>query len=362
MGKSDKSLHIVLLYCLTQLGVIYFVYPEDIIASAEEGHWLPVVLGIFVNLIVTAAYMKGLRYFPKQDLIGILTGVGKTAAVLFLLPITVYLFMVNLITVRAFAEIITIVFLSNTPLWSIIALLLAISGLIAMNGAFSIMRTGVLLGLLFLPLMAFVIFMSFQNADWRYVFPLLDDNLGFLTHKSYLESLFAFATSFLFLGFVQPEFKYSPKKVLLGIVALIPFYLLAVYIPLLTFGRATASTFKFPFVMVVSTIQINWLMFDRVTMFLLLSLISFTMLFIALLIWQTGVIVGRTIPKVKMSYIVTALSVVTFIGCVMVRNWEDIEELFLCNAVLRLYVWLIVPFAVYLLGLREKRRSGYGNR
>ncbi|WP_036719529.1 GerAB/ArcD/ProY family transporter [Paenibacillus harenae] len=355
----DKSLHVGLTFFLTQLGIIFFIYPEHIIASSSEGHWLPILAGAAANLIVMAVYMKGLGYFSNQDIISIYTNVGKSAAVLFLVPVIFYLYMVNVIAVRAFAEIITIVFLSNTPIWAVTGLLLFISTYIAANGIASIFRTGVLLAILFLPSIGFILTISFQNVDWHYILPLIEKRFEFLTSISYMKSFYVFATSFLFLGFVQPEITYSSKKLLLAALSLIPFLLLAVYIPVLTFGRSTASTFKFPFVMLVGTIHVNWLMFDRVTLFLLLSLITFTMLFIALLIWQMSRMISRPLPKVKPVYLLLFISAVTYIGCIMIPNWQDVEELFICNMVLRIYVWLIIPFSIYFLGLREKRKRSY---
>ncbi|WP_054027376.1 GerAB/ArcD/ProY family transporter [Bacillus sp. FJAT-28004] len=351
----DKSYHVVLMYGLTQLGFMFFFYPYDIIASTTEGHWFAITFGIAINMLIVWAYMKGLSYFPKQDIISIYLGVGKWAAILFLLPLVLFLIVVNIFTVRAFADIITLVFLTNTPMWAITGLLIVISTYIALNGVNAIFRTGLLLALLFLPLILFTIFISFQNVDFRYLFPLFNINFSFMTKPAYLQSFSAFAGNFLFLGFVQPYFSFSRKKVMFTLVALVPFFFLSVYLPLLTFGQATASNFKFPFVILVSTIHINWLMFDRVTIFLLLCLITFTMLFISLLLWEVSRILNRAMPKVKLNYYVIGVAAIIYGCCLLIPNWESIQVIMKWNMVFRFFVLFAIPFSILFIGLRSRR-------
>jgi spore germination protein (amino acid permease) len=333
------------------------MYPTDVISSTDVGHWVPIIIGFIVHFLIITLYMKGLSYFPKKDLISIYLGVGKVVAVVFLLPLTMYLLMINMITIRAYSEIITIVFLSGTPLWAIMALLLIISTYIATKGVVVIFRTGILIACLFIPLILFIFFTSFQNVDWRYVFPIVNENFGFITKPSYYESFFAFAGGFWFLGFVQPYFSYKINKVQIASLALIPFFLFSVYIPILTFGQAAASTFHFPFIVTVDSIHINWLMFERTTMFFLLSLITFIMLFISLVLWSTIRIVSQCIPSINAIYLIISLSVILFIVCLMIPDWNNVKNLFSWNTYLRFYILITIPISTYYFGLRSKRRA-----
>lgn len=353
----DKSLHVVLIYILIHLGFIFLMYPADIISSTDEGHWVPILMGFIVHFLVISFYMKGLNYFPKKDLVSIYLGVGKGAAAVFLFPLTIYLLMINIITIRAYSEIITIVFLSNTPLWAIMALLLIISTYIATKGVEAILRTGILIAFLFLPVILFILFASFQNVDWRYVFPIVDEDFSFIAKSSYFESFFAFAGGFWFLGFVQPYFSYKKINIQIASFALIPFFIFSVYIPILTFGQATASTFHFPFVVAVDAIHINWLMFDRITMFFLLSLITFIMLFISLVLWSTIRIVSQCIPTINPVYLIVSLSVILFFVCIMIPDWTEVEDFFRWNTYVRFYILIAIPISTYYFGLRSKRKD-----
>ncbi|WP_221567856.1 GerAB/ArcD/ProY family transporter [Alkalihalobacillus sp. TS-13] len=352
----DRSFHVVLMYLLIHLGLIFFLYPNDIISSSDEGHWMPIMIGFLVHFVFLWIYMKGLSFFPKKNIIDIYSEIGKGISTFFLLPVFIYLLFVDIIGVRAYSEIITIIFLSNTPSWAIIVLLLFISAFLASKGAEVIFRTGIILALVFFPIIFFVLIASFQNIDWYYLFPLIDDDFHFITSPYYLKSFSAFIGGFLFLGFVTPYLAYNRKKVLTAAMLLIPFFLLAVYIPVLTFGRSTASTFLFPYVMTVDSTYINWLMFDRVTMFFILCLITFIMLQVSLVLWMAYQIMNHWIPH-KPVYNVLALAIGIFITSVMIIDWKTVEKLLWLNSFLRFYVIFTVPLSIYFIG---RRREGRG--
>jgi hypothetical protein len=355
----DKSISVMLLYVLAHLGLIFFMYPEDIIASTATGHWVVILAGIIVHFAVIYIYMKGLSFFPRWDIMRIYLNAGKGVALFFLLPTFLYLLMVSILAVRAYSEIVTIIFLSKTPLWAVIILLLSVSTFLASQGIEAILRTGVLLGILLLPLILIISCTSFQNTDWNYIFPLFEQNFSFITKPSFYHSLFAFAGVFLFLGFVQPYFTYQRNKVHLAAAALIPFFIFSVYIPLLTFGEATAETLHFPFVVVVETINISWLMFDRFTMLFLLTLIAFIMLFISLTMWETNRIISKCLSIKKPLYSMLPLSLFIFSCCLMISDWNRVEQLFLWNIPLRLFVLVIVPPSIYYLGLRFRKKVSH---
>ncbi|MBM6617817.1 GerAB/ArcD/ProY family transporter [Bacillus sp. RD4P76] len=349
-------MHVMMMYVICHLGLIFFMFPADIIASTDQGHWFPISVGIIVHFLCLLIYMKGLSFFPKKDILSIFSGRRKGVTFLFFTPILLYLIIVIIITTRAYSEIITLVFLSHTPLWAIILLLLFVSAYIAAKGIETIIRTALLLALLFIPIILFVFIISFQNVDWRYALPL-DTDLSFLFKPEYLESYFAFSGGFIFLGFVQPYFSYERKYITLSAVFLIPFFLFSVYIPILTLGQATASTTFLPFVVILDSINIDWFMFDRVTMFFLLSLISFIFLYISLVMWKAIRIINFFIPKRSANYFLIGITVFAFAVCFWIPDWKDVEDILFMNSFLRIYVLIIVPLYIYYLGKRFKRKG-----
>ncbi|MBM6994518.1 GerAB/ArcD/ProY family transporter [Paenibacillus sp. DXFW5] len=354
----DKSLQVVLVHILTHIGLIFFIFPTNIIDSTESAQWIPILLGFLLHWILISLYTKGLSQFESQNLLDIYSQFGKPVAVIFLLPLFIYMFMVISVTIRAYAETISLVFLSNTPLWAIMLLTLLISAYITSLGVQALFRTGVLMALIFFPLIVFVLCMSFQNVDWHYIFPLWNSRFSFLTDPDYLESSFAFFGGFMYLGFIQPKVLYNRKKVIWGSLLLLPFFLIAVYIPVLTFGENTTSQYHFPFIVAVDTIDITWLMFDRITMFFLLCTVTFVMLFTALTAWVNVEILRRCLPKsIRTSYIVIGLTLLTFIMGINIPDWQDVDLLFGLNAWMRLYVYLTIPSSIFILGWISRRKE-----
>jgi hypothetical protein len=333
------------------------MFPSDIISITGEGHWIPILMGCVVHLLVIGIYMKGLSYFPDRNIIQIYSKAGRFASVVFLGPVVMYLVMISIITIRAYSEIIIIVFLSNTPLWAIMAFMLLISTYIASKGGQAIFRTGILIAVLFIPVVVVIFLISFQNVDWRYAFPLLIEDFSFMTKRSFYESFFAFAGGFLFIGFVQPYFSYKSNHVLICAVIFIPFFLFSVYVPLLTFGQATASTFHFPYIVTLDSIHLNFLMFDRITMFFLLSLVTFVILFVGLVLWMTISISKRFVPIFRSSYHLIALVIVVFGICLIIPEWNTVENLFWWNSILRFYVFIASPISILIFGLRSKGKG-----
>ncbi|MFP3380706.1 GerAB/ArcD/ProY family transporter, partial [Bacillus sp. SIMBA_069] len=79
-------------------------------------------------------YLKGLSYFPKQDIIDILKTLGKAFSFTLLFPVLLYLIITTIELVSAYAEVTNIIFLANTPPWAIITLMILIATYIAVKG------------------------------------------------------------------------------------------------------------------------------------------------------------------------------------------------------------------------------------
>ncbi|MDR6549606.1 GerAB/ArcD/ProY family transporter [Paenibacillus qinlingensis] len=357
-----KNVQVAVIYILTHLGLIFFAYPTDIIASTKEAHWIPVTLGFIIHVIVIYTYLKGLSYFKNQNILQILSNKNKVIVWLTLFPGLLYLFLVIVITIRAYAEIISIVFLADTPIWILMCVLLGIPVFMVIHGGVrALLRVGLLLAVLFLPPMLFVMISTFQNIDLHYLFPLIPssrtDLFAFLTHFSFYKSLFAFAGGFLFLGFIPSYITFKPKTIYISSIILLLFFLLSVYIPILTLGEETAKQLAFPFIFTIDTIEINWLMFDRITIFFLLSQIAFVILFVAMTLWQIACLMRCRVKKMKYPYLLTAIAIVVLLVCLFIPDWESVELLLQWNSILRFYVALVVPIVIFFFGYRYHQTS-----
>ncbi|WP_181884495.1 GerAB/ArcD/ProY family transporter [Neobacillus piezotolerans] len=353
----DKTLQVTLAYLITNLALIFFVYPEKIIGSTNEGHWLPILIGVLFHYLVLALYLIGLSYFPNQDVTRIFLGSSKLVALIILPPAAIYFIGSTLILLRAYSEIATIVFLGTTPVWAIILLLTLIPLFLAYNGIETILRTTSLLSIIFLPLILVMFALSFKDSNVYYAFPLQGMDWGFLKSASFYSSTFAYIIGFIFLGFLPPSVQFQKKRLFFSALLLIPFFILSVYIPLMGFGQETSRKLMYPYISKLDSIQVDWLVFDRVTVFFLLFLYTFVVILISLIAWSTIQVAHIYVKRIRQNHLWTYIgfSAALFFGAMAIPNWDAVDRLLLSKAPLRFYVGISIPIALILLGRRKKR-------
>jgi hypothetical protein len=354
-----KSGQVAALYILIHIGVIFFLYPGNLLEAMESGHWVAVLVGFLVHILIVWGYMWGLGRFERGNVIDIYLRLGKWLASLIMLPVFFYLLVAVVIATRAYGEIITLLFLSSTPLWAIMALILAVSLFLAIQGIATILRASMLLLVLCLPPTLFVLVSSFQHVDWHYLLPFIDResfSWSFLYGRPFLMSLFAVGGSFLFLGFLQPEIAFDQLKLRYASFAILPMLLIAIYVPLLTFGHSTASTFLFPFIMVTDIVEVNWLMFERTSLFFTLSMIAFALLFMSLTLWNAVYMIQRVV-KIKPILVGAIICVLLYVVCVFIDDWEHLESLLWWNTLLRLYIMFVIPAGTIALAIRHRGKG-----
>lgn len=356
----SKQWQVPIVYIVIHMGLMFFNYPSNVIASTRSTHWLPILIGYLLHVAALFVYLKGMSYFGNENIVMFLMKKSKLLARVTLLPLLLSLSIIIILLVRSNAEVISIVFLSNTPLWILIALMLLIPAYMVLQGGLNgLLRTGLVLSILFVPPIIFVLAAAFQNIDPHYALPLWSrdsDASAFLGRSSYYDSLFSFAGCFLFLGFVPSFASLKPKAIYLASVVLLPLYLLSVYVPIMTLGEDTALQLEFPFFFTIDTIEIDWLMFDRITMFLLLSLLSFVMLYSALILWQMVYIIRTAIIEIRTGIILPVIVALVLVVCLCIPDWKVIERYFTVNAPLWGYVSVATPIIVFLTGRRHVKR------
>lgn len=355
----NKSLLVLILYLIIHIGIIFFIYPSKVISSTNHGHWIIILITIVFQFTFLWIYLKGLSYFPKQDLISIFSIHGKLFSQTLLFPLVVYFFGSLLLVIRAYAEIITIVFLENTPIWAISLVMILFTSYTAVKGFNTILLASMLIFFIIIPITLFSLITSFQNTQFLYIFPLAVNDFSFLTNKDFLISFFA-VSPFLFLGFIPPFIEISIKKLMVTNTILLPLFLLSVYIPILTFSPETAAAFLFPFSTSMDTINIQWAVFDRITIFYVVSLITFAMVFGALLQWMLSILINRLYIPINPKWIILSIGTLVFILGFFITGFPVIDKMFYLNVPLRFYSLAVLPLIIFFLGLRQRRKKYEG--
>jgi hypothetical protein len=351
----SQKLQIGFVFIIMYISLNHLMYPNLIYELTNTGHWEVVVCQGLLQLTLIWIYIKGLSYFPHQDVIDIFLKMGKTVAFILLIPFVISLTALVALDIRIHTEFINSVFLSRTPYWAVLVLLFFITTYTALNGLGTILRSSVFIFFMIIPLLLFIIFSSSMNFDWHNASPVWHPSLDFLIKKKFFY-LMGFAP-FLPLGFMAYKTKLTFGFIFLAWVCVMIFFLSFVYIPLFIFGQESAITLPFSMIEAINSVDITWFMFNQQTMFLALSLIGFTIILNGVLLWISGRIMQKMLKlkKAKASYWIIAFSVIAFSFAVFVPSRAWTEKCFLWSVGAQVYFMIIIPFSILIYGFVLKR-------
>ncbi|WEG13481.1 GerAB/ArcD/ProY family transporter [Pullulanibacillus sp. KACC 23026] len=346
----SRKWQIGFVFIIMYLSLNHLMYPKLIYGLTEAGHWEVVVCQGLLQITLIGIYIKGLSYFPQQDVIDIYSKMGKLVAFILLIPFALSLTALIGLDIRIHTEAINLFFLKRTPYWSVLVLLFFITTYTAMNGLSTILRSSTFIFFMILPLLLFIICSSFMNFDWHNVRPLWHPSLDFLLNKNFFH-LMGYS-AFLPLGFMTYKTKLTFGFIFLEWVFVMIIFLSFTYIPLLIFGEESVVTLSFPMMEAMNSVDIKWVMFNQQTIFLGLSLIGFTIIKNSVLLWIIGRIMQKVLKwkRAKASYWITASSVIAFILALIVPSRSWTETFFLwCSGVL-VYFMMIIPISILIYG------------
>jgi len=345
-------------FFLIHLATILLIFPEKTIGSTRGGHWEPILLGFILEWVIMWLYLKGLAVFPKMDIADIFNAVtGKWAARFILAPLLLFFYLDLCIILRVHSEMLTVTFLPEYPLWSL-ALLVLVPLYAAWKGIETIIRATLLLFIICMPVTLFSFFTSAENFDIKNSYPLLDTTLSFITSSDFYSSLFAH-TGFLFLGLI-PLYKFpilkKSKNIFITYLSLLFFYFGLVYIPLLIFGRETSFRFQFPTIISMDSIEISWIMFDRITLFFITCTLISVFVYAALLLWM----MIRLIQKL---YLVSSKAIISIVLAILVISlagflptWSAVQYLIWLDTIIRFYCIFAIPLTIFIMGMVKRRK------
>ncbi|MGG1677726.1 GerAB/ArcD/ProY family transporter [Neobacillus sp. NRS-1170] len=349
------KLQIGFIFIIMYLSLNHLFYPDLIFQLTNSGHWEVVLCQGLLQLFLIWIYIKGLSYFPQQDVIDIYLKMGKPVAFILLIPFVIFLTAIVALNNRLHTEVIISIFLSRTPSWPVLVLLIFVTTYIALSGLGTILRSSFFIFFLIIPMIVLVYFTSFINTDWYNASPVWHPSLDFLINKKFFY-LMGFS-AFLPLGFMAYKTKLTFGSIFLAWVCVMFFFLSSVYIPLLIFGQESAITLTFSMVRAIYTVDLNWFFLNKQSMFLGLSQIGFTIILNAVLLWIIGRIMHKMLrwKKAKASYWIIAFSVVAFICALLVPSLSWLEKSFLWSGGANVYFMIIIPFSTYIYSFVMKR-------
>ncbi|AOH53561.1 hypothetical protein ABE28_004290 [Peribacillus muralis] len=342
-----QRIQIAAVFIIIHLSFGYVVYPNLIYMLTETAHWEVIICQCLLQLILIWVYMKGLNYFPAQNVIDIYLKMGRWAAIIFLTPFAINLIVLASLNNRIHTEVIISIFLPRTPYWAILVLLFFISVYTALKGLGTILRSAIFIFLFVIPLVVLNIFSSSVNFNIHNVTPGLN-----LPPKFLLEMKFFYLlgfSSFLFLGFIASKTKLLFRQLFAAWVIVTLLSLSIVYIPLFIFGQDTVVTLKNPFLESMDSIDISWFSFNRQAIFFGVLLVGLVILTNSVLFWMIGTIMQK-VYKWNASYWISAFSFIALIIALVVPNKNLLEKYFLWSSGAQAFFMIIIPITIFIYG------------
>ncbi|WP_214626565.1 GerAB/ArcD/ProY family transporter [Paenibacillus agaridevorans] len=355
-----SKFYLLFSFLVVHMAVFFFAFPDTAIGVDTYAYWMPLSFLLVFEWALLGIYMKGLSFFPGRNLADALNETtGKWIASLVLLPMMIYMLSDIILMARNIAAMIIIVFLPKTPLWALLCSFIVVPVFCAASGLHTILRSCALFITLFLPILLFSIFSAASNVDFYNALPILDRQPSFLTDRNFYSSTFAISP-FLYLGMArasQLKLFPNPRYGYLAFFGLLLLLLVSVYWPILIFGKSSAETFHFPFVMALDTVNLEWFLFDRITMFFIISVAVFSSMHSALTLWALSKIAHSLFGKIRREWYIVVLGFLFFAGAYSIPNYDWIEQLTVWQIPWRMYSIVGIPLFILTVGLWRRRRS-----
>lgn len=329
------------------LGLDFLDFPYEAAKTCGPNGYWPLLAAFFLvalPLLVLLILMR--RRFPDQDLTAVAIHVlgkplGTISNMLFLSCFVLW----PILAVRDSCELILVYFLNRTPLWAIIAILLAGIGYVAINGLAPVLR---LAAFILIPTVISRFLMqlfALQAMQTSYLLPLFArPPLDYLRGALVMANVFLPITAFFLIHpLVKKPGKIGVPSLCAVTVAALSF-LLGVIGAIGVFGAELTPRFAWSEFASVHQINIPFLVLEQVGLVFLI--IWLTMFFVAVSFYFS--IVARALrqhfPVLSYRWTVMTLLTLVFIGTLLFPNAITAHAMFTLFR-----RWLMLPASLYPL-------------
>ncbi|REK76858.1 GerAB/ArcD/ProY family transporter [Paenibacillus paeoniae] len=340
------------IFLLLHLAAIFTFFPDRIIASTSKGHWEAITLIFMLEIVFIWFYMNGLSKFPGETIVDIcLRTIGRWGACVLLLPLVVFLMGQMVLLIYYQTSQIRAVLLQSTPTAATTFLFLVLCFYGAWKGLAALIHASIGLFVLFIPFILFSMLIGIKNFNFNYIFPVWDGTFSFLHHADFY-ICFTILSSFLFLGMIpQKERPVRFGRLAVGLGVVYVFGMGSVYIPLLVFGQESAVLLQYPMLMASDTIDLEWVVFDWLPSFSVVSSSGLAVLMASVLLWMSSSLLHQLlVPKLNIKWMVSMLSLLVYILCLFIPNIEVMNRYLQLNAFVSLFCVIGLPMMIFILG------------
>ncbi|GLX66619.1 GerAB/ArcD/ProY family transporter [Paenibacillus glycanilyticus] len=339
----SRGISVATFFLVLQFGLLIFVFPQSIIQSEPSGHWMVIIIGWLIQGFMLRLFIGGLRT-EKTSLLTKLQQSGLWLRLGLVWPYILSNMVAIGVMIRGHAQILSILYLPQTPLWVLLVLLIVTALSISYAERDSLLRLSLVIGAFGLPLLSFTIISAINYANLDMIFPI-KPTFDFMDEPRILPAFSIFVNVFGLIGFFGP-YAESEKRWLWGawVVSLF-FFLMNVYLPLSAFGQEVADNLRFPMIVLLDTVRVNWFFFDRLSLFYIMATMFSTLINISGLLWVTRQLAHHSsfVPRLITNPLIVGSFAIVF--AYFVPSLEDLERLLLSGGPLRFFLLFILALA-----------------
>ncbi|KXS43720.1 MULTISPECIES: GerAB/ArcD/ProY family transporter [unclassified Candidatus Frackibacter] len=253
---SNKQLQWLIISTIFSTALLFL--PSTMIAEAKQDTWLSMILVTIFGLIASYIITKLGQRFPNQTLIGYSRLiVGRIPAKVIAFIYILFFLHIDAVIIREFGEVLTSIFLPNTPMSLIIVIIVVISASGVRNGIEVISRSNEIILPSIFGFLVIIFLFIFPELDAANLRPVLGTGLIPIIKGAYPAALFYAETVILII--ILPAVN-RPKKALKSVfkaTLITGFIGVIVIVEIITlFGSIEAAQFNLPMLSLIRYISI----------------------------------------------------------------------------------------------------------
>lgn len=354
-----NNLLIIIFFLVTNIGVMFLLYPSLILDTVDNGHWLIVLIHGLSHIALFGMLLFGVSKLKEPNILKNLPKKRWAVSLTLLVPISLFIIGTVIIAIRTYAEFTTVLFLNQTPMFYVMVIFITTAGYIGLGSMESIFRTTFLIAATSSYVIVVIFILSFFNAEWYNFFPAKVSNFDFLLEMPFITGFLILSPTFLFIAFLPKGKKFNYKTVFWFSWFLILFIFMAAYSPMLVFGNEIARNFTFPYIEMLATVDIDWSIFETLTSLFGLSLLIYATLFLGMLLHILRMLYQNIFHTSKLHASIAMVIIVIFITAVanMISTWEQVQSHIIWIVPLRFYTFISLLIFIFWIGRRNRHET-----
>lgn len=354
-----NNLLIITFFLLTNIGVMFLLYPTLILDTVDNGHWLVVLIHGFTHIALVGILLFGMSKLENPNVLQYLPEKRWFISIIFMIPLSLFIIGTVIVSIRTYAEFTTVLFLSQTPILYVMVIFVATATYIGLGSMESIFRTTFLIAGASSYIIVVIFILSFFNAEWHNFFPMKVDNIDFIFEMPFITGFLVLSPTFLFFAFLPKKKKLNYKTIFWFSWFLIPFIFMAAYSPMLVFGYEVARNFTFPYIEMLATVDIQWSIFETLTSLFGLSLLIYATIFLGMLLHILRMLYQNMfrVSKLHASVALVIIVIIITIAANMISTWEQVQTHVIWIIPLRFYSFISLLIFIFWIGRRQKHET-----